>query len=138
LAIITLLVGLVFLLLPIETETVPAWTLKVVDASGRKIANIGVREHWQNYSVEFSGHREDLVTNVDGDVTFPARTLRASPMRRLLYPLLNMLGGVHASWHGSAHIVVLLDDPTKIGDEIWSSGHPMPDKVVVRSLPGQG
>ena len=72
------------LLYPFETTTVPQWNLRVVDAAGTPVPEINVTEHWQNYLLESEGHEEVQTTNQDGRVSFVARSIRASLVRRLL------------------------------------------------------
>jgi hypothetical protein len=75
---------LVFFLYPFETTTVPQWNLRVVDDPGAPVREINVTEHWQNYSLESAGHEEVQTTNQDGLVSFVARGIRASLVRRLV------------------------------------------------------
>jgi hypothetical protein len=70
-------------LYPFETTIVPQWTLRVIDDTGTPVREINVTEHWQNYLLESAGHEEVQTTNPDGSVTFGARTIRASMLRRL-------------------------------------------------------
>jgi len=70
-------------LYPLQTTTVPHWNLRVVDDAGAAVREINVTEHWQNYLLESEGHEEAQTTNQDGLVSFGARTIRASLLRRL-------------------------------------------------------
>ena len=70
-------------LYPLQTTTVPHWNLRVVDDAGAPVPEINVTEHWQNYLLESEGHEEAQTTNQDGLVSFGARTIRASVLRRL-------------------------------------------------------
>jgi len=67
----------------LETTTVPHWNLRVVDDAGAAVREINVTEHWQNYLLESEGHEEAQTTNQDGLVSFGARSIRASVLRRL-------------------------------------------------------
>jgi hypothetical protein len=68
---------------PFQTTIVPQWNLRVVDGSSAPIREINVTEHWQHYLLESDGHEEARTTNQDGQVSFVARTIRASVARRL-------------------------------------------------------
>lgn len=102
---------------------------------GEPLNNIGVREVWQNYTLESRDHEEDLITNSDGYVKFPRRIIKVTLLKRLLYPIYNAMGGVHASWGPSARVIVLVPDATKeIGSEEWVPTQPLPSVVTVHSL----
>jgi hypothetical protein len=81
---------LVALLYPFETTIVPQWTLRVIDEAGTPIREINVTEHWQNYLLESAGHEEVQITNPDGSVTFGARAIRASVLRRSFARITNL------------------------------------------------
>ena len=82
--IIALAFDLIIFLYPLQTTTVPHWNLRVVDDAGAPVREINVTEHWQNYLLETEGHEEAQTTNQDGLVSFGARSIRASVLRRLL------------------------------------------------------
>jgi hypothetical protein len=70
-----LLIAVVFLVVcPFESVTVPKWSTRFVDAKGRPLVNLPVRQSWLNYPVE-DEHRETGYTDAQGVVTFPERTL---------------------------------------------------------------
>lgn len=130
-----LLIVLIAGLIPFETSLVPLWKIQVVDASGKPIGGIGVRQIWNNYSVEFTSHEQDLTTDYNGYVTFPARSIKASFLRRLIYPIFNSLAGGHASWGARATIIVLVKDASKeFGSVDWQSDQPLPEVIIVKSL----
>ena len=81
--VLALAVVLIIFLYPFETTTVPQWNLRVVDDAGAPVLEINVTEHWQNYLLESEGHEEAQTTNQDGLVSFGARSIRASVLRRL-------------------------------------------------------
>ena len=78
------LVLLLILLYPFKTTTVPEWNLRVLHDGGAAVRGIKVTEHWQHYLLEASGHEDPRTTNEEGRVGFPARSIRASLLRRLL------------------------------------------------------
>jgi hypothetical protein len=90
--IVVLATSVVFLVIvsyPFETTIVPQWNLQVVDEAGAPVREINVTEHWQHYVLESGGHEEAQTTNQDGLVSFGARSIRASVVRRLFAQLSN-------------------------------------------------
>jgi hypothetical protein len=78
-----------------------------------------VRQIWQDYSLESSGHEEDLPTDLHGRVTFPARTIRAPLIWRLLGPLASIVGqGVHASFGVHTHMFPLVNKDEQVMPEV--------------------
>ncbi|SRR6266545_3748443 len=77
-------------LFPTRSVTVPSWRLQFVDTTGQPFANIPVRQHWEDSGVEFDSHVADAVTNAEGYVEFPERSLTtifvAYSFARTLYP----------------------------------------------------
>ena len=89
-----------------------------------------VRQSWQDYSLEKTGHEEDLRTDFQGRVTFPARTVRANLVWRVLGPLASIGGqGVHASFGVHTDMFLLPNVGTKASTEIVQ---PSPDEIVYR------
>jgi len=81
---LALLVLLFILLYPFKATTVPEWNLRILDDGGAAVRGIKVTEHWQHYLLEASGHEDLRTTNEEGRVGFPARSIRASLLGRLL------------------------------------------------------
>ena len=73
---------LFLLLYPFQTTIVPEWSLKVVDEEGAVVRDINVTEHWQHFLLESSSHEDARRIGENGAVSFPARTIRASLVRR--------------------------------------------------------
>jgi hypothetical protein len=57
-----------------STLTSPRWEVWVVDENGRPLHGMTVRLSWANYSIERVTHEEDLQTDENGFVVFPAKT----------------------------------------------------------------
>jgi hypothetical protein len=91
---------------PFESLQAPAWEVSVVDASNNPVSGARVRESYQDYSAESKGNEADLVTDLTGKVTFPARTVRASVLKRLAMVLSSATAGIHASFGPHAQIFV--------------------------------
>ena len=49
---VLLLICGIGLFIPFPTTVVPEWKVRVVNEVGEPIKSLGVRQHWQNYSVE--------------------------------------------------------------------------------------
>ena len=129
--VIVILVSLSILLLyPFKTTLVPEQRVLVVTRDMNPIRNILVRQMWQHYSLEARGHEDDLPTDVNGRITFPARTIRAPLLMRILGPLASILGqGVHASFGVHTHMFPLSNTGTKASSEVVQ---PQPGEIVYR------
>jgi len=118
----------VVLLFPFKSTVVPSQRVLVTTKDMHPISSALVRQIWQDYSLERYGHEEDLPTDVQGRVTFPARTIRAPLIWRLLGPLASIAGqGVHASFGVHTDMFPLANKDVAISsqivqrqaDEIW-------------------
>lgn len=117
---------------PFETTVVPAWTLKVVDGEGNIVRGALAREYWQHDSLESKSHEQDSRTDEDGYVTFPAKTIRASLLSRMVGPIGNMFAqGVHAS--NGPHAYVLAWGRGAEGWANYIPGEPLPERIVLRA-----
>lgn len=78
-------VGAMALLLPypFKTTVVPDWKVRIVDEAGNPMRSFRVREVWQHATIETYSHHEDLITDGDGYVTFPKRTVLGSLLVRI-------------------------------------------------------
>src|SRR6266511_2290779 len=69
---------------PFETIVVPEWKVRVVDrAFGKPVTNVVVTEGWRHHSIEIHRHDENRITDNQGYVYFPRRTVRASLLHRV-------------------------------------------------------
>ncbi|HEX8773111.1 MAG TPA: DUF6795 domain-containing protein [Pyrinomonadaceae bacterium] len=122
------------LLYPAESTVCPAWRIQVVDGSGKPLKNAWVRQHWQDYSVESNGHEEDSYTDVNGYISFPERSIRASLLFRILGAILNTLSqGVHASYGAHAYIAAygnIVDGKRLEGSVSYQEGESLPKQLV--------
>jgi hypothetical protein len=73
---------------PFESAVVPPWTVHVMDVNGTPCGDMPVTQTWSNYSwyALGGGESEHRNTNQDGYVNFPARSIRASGLRRIIMP----------------------------------------------------
>ena len=75
---------LVVLLYPEKLTVVPACHVTLLDQVGKPLANTAVSELWQQTSVERTEHLQQVMTDAQGEVDLPARTLRAPLAERVL------------------------------------------------------
>ena len=119
------------LLYPFKTTVVPDWKIRIVDEAGNPMRSFRVREVWQHYTIETYSHEEDLITDGDGYVTFPKRTVRGSLLVRIGWPMVNVLN-VHVSLGPHAYVTILEDQTFP---ELFSPGQPLPTQLVVKRVP---
>ncbi|MBZ5525948.1 MAG: hypothetical protein LAP21_27300 [Acidobacteriia bacterium] len=101
----TFLIAMLFLgLWSRTTPATPRWEVWVVDENGHTLKGMTVRLSWRNYSAEKQGHEEDRITDKNGYVVFPARTLKASRSRRAAETADSARAGVHASFGPHASV----------------------------------
>ena len=129
----------VFLLYPFESLQAPLWEVSVVDQSNRPIGGVTVRESYQHYSAQFSGGETDLITDDQGRVIFPAKTLRANIFKRSAVIASSATGGVHASFGPHAYVFAFGNgvegSPVKNGYvEDWT-GSPKVNRSVIVTHP---
>ena len=89
---------------PITSPATPHWEVWVVDENGHALQGMTVRLVWENYSAESESHEQDLRTDENGYVVFPARTFKASALRRLFGTIRAARAGVHASFGPHAYV----------------------------------
>jgi hypothetical protein len=89
---------------PVTTLETPRWEVWVVDESGQPLEGMTVAMTYQNYSAESEGHIEELHTHTAGHVVFPARTIRVSPLNRVIAIARAAQAGVHASFGPHASV----------------------------------
>jgi hypothetical protein len=92
------------LLIPIKSNVVPAWNLRVLRPDGTPAAGMPVVLAWRDYSVNLSGSEVRTITDSDGYVHFGAMDVWAPVLQRALVSMGNI--GIHASHGPSGQIVV--------------------------------
>lgn len=103
LAILLALFGLSY---PIESIVADEWRIVVRDGDGNVVPGAVVRQIWKYYSLEEGGHEEDKVTNSEGIVVFPKRTIRSSLAMRILGAGFELVrSGAHASFGPSCYAI---------------------------------
>jgi hypothetical protein len=120
----------VLLAYPFQSTVVPEWKIRIVDETGKPVPNVVVREQWRDHSVEFHGHNEERITDSEGYVFFPRRTVRAPLMFRVVGSTLATLN-VHGESGPKASTLVLGSYLTS-RDSDYSPDKPLPEVIVVR------
>lgn len=119
----------VLVLYPFKKTLVPEQRVLVVTEDMHPISNAMVRQSWQDYSLERYGHEEDLPTDTHGRVTFPARSIRAPLVWRLLGPLASIAGqGVHASFSVHTNTIPSPNNGTASTEVV----QPQPGEILYR------
>jgi hypothetical protein len=134
--------GFAYWLFPVSPLAAPEWEVTVVDEQGRPVEDITVRETWQNYSVEATGHEMDRQTDASGHATFPAHKTEHSPLSQVAGTLSALIHfNVHASYGPHASVFAFgkhLEGTATRGEYVtdWT-GYPssMRSQIVVRPGP---
>ena len=129
---ITIVLLVIIVVYPFETTVVPAWGFRVVDEEGKPYVGKQVRQLWKHYSLEFeSGQNGEFqVTDSEGFVSFPERTIRASLLWRMIVPAIKT---VLTLAHGSTGIdaYVSTSGPQGYKSVEYVPGKPLPERIVL-------
>lgn len=124
------------LLMPLfSIQMVPEWRLQVLDQDGVPVQNEMIRQTWKDYSLEFwtlSGHEETTITDTNGYVIFPPRSIRVSVLEILASKFRDIIARLnpHSSF-GPASSVFCVN---RINCEAYfRNGEQPPSSVVVGS-----
>jgi hypothetical protein len=133
---------LAYWLFPVSSLAAPQWEVTVVDEHGKPVEGMTVRETWQNYSVEATGHETDRQTDANGHATFPAHKTEYSLLSQVAGTLSALMHfNVHASYgpHASVFAFGKHFEGTAITGKYvtdWTGYPPsMQSRVVVRPGP---
>ncbi len=96
---------------PLESTVIPKWRLQVIDVSGTRCANMRVTQSWGHYSLYVGGNdqTDDRLTDANGNVESPQRTVRAGLARRLVVPVIT-------------HVLVIMHGSVGPSGAVWASG----------------
>ena len=111
LIVVCICLGILVLLAPIETSVIPQWGIQVVDVNGTACPNMEVTQSWGHYRLYLDGNysSDHRLTDLNGYVQFPARTIRASLFRRITMPVVTRIATImHGGW--------------KVDGAVWASG----------------
>jgi hypothetical protein len=81
----------------LSTLTSPRWEVWVVDENGHPLQGMTVRLFWANYSIEHISHEEDLQTDENGFVVFPAKTSKTTLKETIVGIMDSIRGSPHSS-----------------------------------------
>jgi hypothetical protein len=111
LIVVVICFGVLGILVPIETSLIPQWNVQVVDVNGIACANMRVTQDWGHYRLYLDGNSssDQRLTDRNGYVHFPERTIRASLFRRIIMPIVTRMTTVmHGGW--------------EVDGAVWASG----------------
>ena len=122
--------GIYLSLIPYETTVVPEWKIVVVDLQGKRVPDAWVSQSWQHFSIEELGHEENTRTDINGEVVFSKRTIKASFARRFIGPIGKFMQLLFEAGYGPHSLVISLKD----GYEGWldyDEGKPLEHTLVL-------
>jgi len=125
-------------LFTVSSLAAPEWEVTVVDEHGKPVEGMTVRETWQNYSVEATGHEMDRQTDANGHATFPAHKTEYSLLSQVAGTLTALIHfNIHASYGPHASVFAFgknLEGTATTGQYVtdWT-GYPssMQSRIVV-------
>ena len=130
---------IVVMLFPIPSTVVPQWRLRVIDVNGTACPNMRVTQSWGHYVLFTDGNSssDDRLTDANGYVQFPKRTVRASVARRLIMRMVTRVATImHGGWSVSSAVWA-----SGIKDVAWldyAPNKPLPDKMRVERCINDG
>lgn len=123
------------MLIPFPTTIVPTWKLKVVDEQNNICPNKEVTQTWAHYSIYIgsgNSQSEDRLTDEEGNIEFPTRTVWSPLIWRIIGAVIaNALTIAHGSAGADSSVY-----SSGIKDVAWISykpEKPLSDKIVVHS-----
>ena len=137
LIVVLICMGAFVILAPIETSVIPQWTVQVVDVNGSACANMRVTQSWGQYRLYLDGNysSDQRLTDPNGYVHFPERTIRASLSRRIIMPIVTRITTImHGGWEIDGAVWA-----SGIKDVAWlsyESGKSLPGKMRVEKCIG--
>lgn len=94
------LAALVFAFFPWDTTVVPAVRVQVFDETGKPAAAVRVEQEWEYTALESYSQRAVSVTDSNGFVAFPQRSVRVSFARKTIGFVANMFPSICALGFG--------------------------------------
>jgi hypothetical protein len=128
-----LLLLAVSLLVPYPTQVVPEWRIRVVDLNGAPVFREPVMEIWQHYSLESVSHEEERLTDGDGYVIFPERTIWRPLLARVLF---TSCAAVSTLAHGSMGVHAWVMAPghsMSCYPCVYEPGEPLPAEIRIKN-----
>ena len=87
-----------------KTQISPQWNVRVLDKSGTPMQNCSVYQDWLFFGLTSEQH-EQKMTDAQGDVSFPSRSITINPINYMISNAVSHLN-VHASFEPSANISI--------------------------------
>ena len=117
---------------PFESAVVPNWGVRVVDVEGKACAAMPVYQLWGHYSLFWGGDpgNDRAVTDDQGFAAFPERKIRASLVRRIIFP---PIAEALTLAHGSSGLRANVSTHGMTDDNLpdYQPGQPLPDLIQV-------
>lgn len=132
LTVVFICLGGLIILAPIETSVIPQWHIQLVDVNETPCASMRVTQSWGHYRLYLDGNysSDHRLTDQNGYVRFPERTIRASLSRRIIMPIVTRIATImHGGWRVDGAVWA-----TGIKDVAWisyESGRSVPGKMRV-------
>ncbi len=129
---VALLIG-VAACVPFPTTIVPEWKLQVLNLDGMPCESKRVEQNWAHFSLDSTHHLDGRLSDQNGYVVFPERTIWAPSIWRIVRPIPALFLAIFA--HGDFGISVSVDSSgLKEGNKAWLSwkpGQPLSEKITV-------
>lgn len=97
-------------LTPFPTLTAPDWSVCVVDQMHQPATGVLVREDYENYSGEFSGHELEQTTEGSGCVVFPHKYLWSPLVVRATAWIVSATALADASFGPNSYVIAFRGD----------------------------
>ena len=110
---IVLIASCAVLFVPYKSATSPRWVIDVVDASGKPVPDLPVRQEWSYFGIDHAPFVEGRRTDSRGRVEFPTRFIWASLVARLM----NLQGASERL--GPSVWIEACDDRSVWGELFW-------------------
>ena len=128
LGILLLLLIPALLIFPFRLTIAPQCKLKVVDSNNQPISHAWVRDIWQQFSLEKTGHEQDIILDDQGRVLLPERFIRTNLVSLISGAIKKFKTyGVHAGYCSYSRIMVIAPGY----EEQWFALHPDKDVIPV-------
>lgn len=118
-------------LLPFETIVVPEWSVKVLDEHDNPVSGVAVRESWGDLSIEPDQHEELRVSDTNGNLSFPVRTVKASVLQRVVRKTINLLKPHGQSEGPTAYLLVSGPYKPATSEPYYQPGKSMAPVIIV-------
>jgi hypothetical protein len=126
-----LVISISLLFIQVESTTVPEWKILVVKDNGEPASGKILIQEWRNYSLEEIDNTEKRITDKNGFVVFPIRTISASIFARIIGPPKKFLELFIEAGYGP-HAWVVCASKGYGGSLDYIHGKPPPSLMVLK------